>query len=165
MKTSSLILLAASCSLLLGTVSVSPNAVATEVNKASSEKQAGTAVTFRKSLLQLVRSNMGPLGEMAKGNIPMNADVIAKNAQRIEFLADMMHDYFDLDTTAYPVKTDAKDDVWKEHADFTSKVNDLVTAAADLQELVANNQEGDYGKGIGALGATCKACHDDYKKD
>ncbi|MFT5997247.1 MAG: cytochrome c556, partial [Glaciecola sp.] len=40
-----------------------------------------------------------------------------------------------------------------------------VTAAADLQALVANNQEGDFRKGIGALGATCKACHDDYKKD
>ena len=165
MQTSSFVLLAATCSLMLGAVSVAPSAIASEVKKASSEKQAATAVTFRKSLLQLVRSNMGPLGAMAKGNIPMDADVIATNSQRIEFLADMMHDYFTLDTTAYSVETDAKDTVWSDHVEFTSKVNDMVTAAADLQALVANDQEGDFKKGIGALGATCKACHDEYKKD
>lgn len=165
MKTSSIILLTALCSASLGTLVYSPTANTAEVKKATSEKQAGTAVTFRKSVLQLVRSNMGPLGAMAKGNIPMDADVIALNAARIEFLGDMMHDYFALDTTAYSVDTDAKDDVWTKHEDFTSKVDDLVTAAANLQELVANNQESDFRKGIGALGATCKACHDEYKKD
>ena len=108
---------------------------------------------------------MGPLGAVAKGNIPMNADAIALNLQSIEFLADMMHDYLTLDTTAYSVETDAKDTVWSDHVEFTSKVNDMVTAAADLQALVANDQEGDFKKGIGALGATCKACHDEYKKD
>ena len=165
MKTLSLVLIVTSCSLLLGAITASSGALASEVKQASSEKQAATAVTFRKSVLQLVRSNMGPLGAMAKGNIPMNADVIALNAQRIEFLADMMHDYFALDTRAFDVKTDAKDDVWKNHADFTNKTNDMVTAAANLQTIVANNQESDFRKGIGALGATCKACHDDYKKD
>jgi cytochrome c556 len=165
MKTSSLLIITAACSLVLGSVSVSPNALASEIRKASSEKQATAAVTFRKSVLQLVRSNMGPLGAMAKGNIPMNADVIAINAQRIAFLGDMMYDYFALDTTAYSVKTDAKDDVWKKYDNFTSKVNDMVGAAENLQALVANNQEDDFRKGIGALGASCKGCHDKFKKD
>lgn len=165
MKTSSIILLTALCSASVGSLFYSPIANTAEVKKATSEKQAATAVTFRKSVLQLVRSNMGPLGAMAKGNIPMDADVIALNAARIEFLGDMMHDYFALNTTTYSVDTDAKDSVWANHDDFTSKVNDLVTAAANLQELVANNQESDFRKGIGAVGATCKACHDEYKKD
>ena len=165
MKTSSLALLAACASLLLGSVCWSSNVQASEVNKASNEKQATTAVTFRKSLLQLVRSNMGPLGAMAKGEIPMDSDTIATNAERIEFLGNMMHDYFTLDTSGFPVATDAKDDVWKEYVDFSSKVEDMVFAAASLQELVANGQEGEFRKGIGALGATCKACHDKFKKD
>ncbi|MGB3725903.1 MAG: cytochrome c [Glaciecola sp.] len=133
--------------------------------KASSEKQAKTAVTFRKSVLQLVRANMGPLGAMAKGNIPMDAEVIAKNANRIEFLGNMMHDYFALDTSAYKLDTDAKSNIWSNHEDFSAKTNDMVVAAANLQALVANNEEGDYRRGIGALGGTCKACHDEYKQD
>jgi len=136
-----------------------------EVKKASSEKQASTAVTYRKSLLQLVRSNMAPLGAMAKGNIPMDADTIAKNAERIEFLGSMMHDYFMLDTSGFELNTDAKSDIWKNHDDFSNKVNDMVSAASELQKMVAQNQEGSYRKGIGALGGTCKACHDKYKVD
>lgn len=133
--------------------------------KATSEKQAKAVVTYRKSVLQLLGSNMGPLGAMAKGNIPMDADVIATSAQRIEFLGEMLHDYFTLDTTGYTLDTAAKPKIWKNHADFTAKIDDLISAAADLQELVANNQESDFRKGIGALGATCKACHDEYKED
>lgn len=165
MKTSSIILLTALCSASASALLFSPIAHAAEVKKATSEKQAATAVTFRKSVLQLVRSNMGPLGAMAKGNIPMDADVIALNASRIEFLGDMMHDYFALDTTAYSVETDSKDNVWENHEDFTSKINDLVSASANLQALVANNQSSEFRKGIGALGASCKGCHDEYKKD
>ncbi|MDT0593977.1 c-type cytochrome [Glaciecola petra] len=133
--------------------------------KATSEKQANAAVTFRKSLLQLVRSNMGPLGGMARGNIPMNAETIGKNAERVAFLASMMHDYFELDTTAFDVNTDAKSSIWKNKDDFNAKIDDMVSAAAKLQDLVAKNDEGNFRKGIGALGATCKACHDEYKKD
>jgi cytochrome c556 len=165
MKKLSSILLAATSAVALTTVPVSTSVLASEVTKASSEKQASAAIKFRKSLFQLVYSNMGPLGAMAKGNIPMDADVIAKNAQRIEFLGTMMNDYFALDTSAFSVETEAKDIIWKEHADFTDKINGMVTAAADLQELVANNQESDFRKGIGAVGASCKACHDKFKED
>jgi cytochrome c556 len=146
-------------------ISLTGIANAQELKKASSKKQADTVVTFRKSLLQLVRANMGPLGAMAKGNIPMDADTIALNAQRIEFLGGMMHDYFATDTRDFDVNTEAKNDIWTNYDDFSSKADDMVAAASSLQELVANNQEGDYRKGIGRLGGTCKACHDDYKKD
>ncbi len=142
-----------------------PALASDSVRQAQSEKQAKTAVTFRKSVLQLVRSNMGPLGAMAKGNIPMNADVIGTNAHRIEFLASMMHDYFELDTTKYSVDTDAKDLVWKEHKDFTQKTQDMVDAASALKVLAEKGEESKFRKGIGSLGATCKACHDKYKKD
>jgi len=134
-------------------------------SKATSEKQAKAHVTFRKSVLQLFRANMGPLGAMAKGNIPMDGDVIATNAERIEFLGMMLHEYFALDTSGYDLDTNAKSDIWKNYDDFKAKNDDLVTAAGNLVEMVANGEESDYRKGISNLGATCKACHDDYKKD
>ena len=134
-------------------------------NQAKSEKQAKSAITFRQSLLQLIRSNMGPLGGMAKGHIPMDTAVIATNSERIEFLASMMHDYFELNTTAYSLETAAKNNIWKNHEDFSQKIDALVSAAADLNALAKANKEDDFRKGIGAVGAACKACHDDYKAD
>ncbi|ARD43419.1 cytochrome c [Colwellia sp. PAMC 21821] len=165
MKTlSSLLLLTATIS-AASFLPLTASAQATEVRQASSEKQAEAATTYRKSVLQLMSSNMGPLGAMAKGKIPMNAEVITKNAERIAFLAPMMHDYFSLDTSKFNLKTDAKDSIWSNHKDFSHKIDDLVTAANNLKMVGEKNDAGSSKKAIGAVGGSCKSCHDDYKKD
>jgi cytochrome c556 len=133
--------------------------------EAKSEKQANNAVKFRQSIFQLVRSNMGPLGGMAKGQIPFNEQTMEVNGQRIEQLGLMIEDYFALDTTPIDVKTGAKDSIWKNRDDFNSKAMDMVKAAQALQLVAKSKDESNYRKAIGAVGATCKACHDDYKKD
>jgi cytochrome c556 len=134
-------------------------------NTVNSDKQAQTAVQFRQAILQLVRSNMGPMGAMAKGDIPYNADVMELNSLRIEQLGLMMEDYFVADTRAFDVDTGALDAIWDNQADFNQKAQDMVNAAINVREVASARTEDDYRKAIGALGATCKACHDDYKKD
>jgi len=146
----------------LSSVLIGTNAVAMSVE---SEKQAKAAVQFRQAILQLVRSNMGPLGAMAKGNIPFDAEVMQKNGERIEQLGLMMEDYFAPDTRAFDVSTDAKDSIWENQADFNSKAQDMIDAAIQVQEVASAGMSDDYRKSIGALGATCKGCHDEYKKD
>lgn len=149
-------------SLALATTLTTPFVIAKE---ASSEKQANTAVQFRQAVLQLVRSNMGPLGGMAKGQIDYDAEVIRVNAMRIEQLALMMGDYFELDTRKFPVKTEAADIIWEEMSDFESKRQDMVDAAATLQKIALAKDESNYRSAIGTLGSTCKACHDKFKTD
>jgi cytochrome c556 len=130
-----------------------------------SEKQAKATVQFRQAILQLVRSNMGPLGAMAKGEMPYDADVMMKNGQRIEQLGLMMDDYFAPDARAFDIETGAKDEIWENMADFNEKSLNMVNAAIAVQQVAKAGNEDEYRKTIGALGATCKACHDDYKKD
>jgi cytochrome c556 len=91
--------------------------------------------------------------------------VITKNAERIAFLAPMMHDYFSLDTSKFNIKTDAKDSIWSNHKDFSNKIDDLVTAANGLKMVGEKNEKDSFKKAIGAVGASCKSCHDDFKKD
>jgi cytochrome c556 len=134
-------------------------------NTVNSDKQAQTAVQFRQAILQLVRSNMGPMGAMAKGDIPYNAEVMELNSLRIEQLGLMMEDYFVADTRAFDVDTGALDAIWNNQADFNQKAQDMVNAAINVKEVASARTADDYRKAIGALGATCKACHDDYKKD
>jgi cytochrome c556 len=134
-------------------------------NPVSSEKQANTAVQFRQAILQLVRSNMGPMGAMAKGDIPYDAQVMELNSLRIEQLGLMMEDYFVADTRAFDIETGALDTIWDNQADFNQKAQNMVDAAIKVREVASANATDDFRKAIGALGATCKACHDDYKKD
>lgn len=129
------------------------------------EKQAKNAVEFRQSIFQLVKSNIGPLGAMARGKAPINEEVIATNSLRLEQLGLMISDYFEADTRGAGVKSGALDKIWDNKDDFNSKANDLVVASKNLQKVVANKETGEYRKAIGKVGATCKACHDDYKAD
>ena len=136
------------------------NAAATP---AKSEKQAKRAVEVRKALFTLVGQNMGPLGAMAKGRMPMNAEVAKTNAVRLEQLSLMIEDYFKTDTTKFDVDTKAKPDIWKNHADFAAKIDDLTKAAQALSVAAASGDEGSIKKAIGGVGKTCGSCHDDYK--
>lgn len=132
---------------------------------AKSERQAANAVQFRQALLQLVRSNMGPLGGMARGQIPMDVEVVKTNSERLEQLSVMLPDYFATDTTAFSVETEALPKIWSNMDDYLSKANDLTVASQALQVAAATGNEGAIRKAIGKVGGTCKACHDAYKAE
>lgn len=136
-----------------------------EVTEASSEKHAKAATQYRQAVFQLVRSNMGPLGGMAKGALPFDESVMQTNAVRLEQLADMMGDYLAVDTRKFDVETGAKDEIWDTFSDVEKKVMALKTAAQGLQAAVKAGDESAYRGAIGKIGASCKSCHDDYKKD
>lgn len=133
--------------------------------EASSEKQARTALKFRQSLFQLIRSNMGDLGAMAKGHKPFDAAVMEKNGMRLEQLSLMIEDYMALDTRKYDIDTEALDKIWVEKEAFAEKVAALTTAAKALQVAAKSGNEDGFRPAIGAVGKTCKGCHDDFKAD
>ena len=108
---------------------------------------------------------MGPLGGMAKGALPFNESVMQTNAVRLEQLASMMADYLSVDTREYNVDTGAKDAIWENFSDVETKIAALNTAAQGLQTAVEAGDESAYRNAIGKIGASCKSCHDDYKKD
>jgi cytochrome c556 len=138
---------------------------AVSAQEASSEKQAKSAAQFRQALLQLVRSNVGALGAMAKGAIPMDAQTIETNASRLEQLALMMDDYFALDTSKFDIDTEALPKIWENRADFATKVDALTDASKGLKTAAMNGDEGAYKAAIGSVLKSCKGCHDSYKAD
>lgn len=132
---------------------------------ATSEKQAAAATQFRQALLQLVRSNVGALGGMAKGVIPMDAEKIQLNTMRIEQLSLMMDDYFMVDTRKFDVETEALPKIWDNYSDFQSKISDLTAAVQELNKTAIAGNEGEFKTKIGAVLKTCKGCHDEYKAE
>lgn len=122
-------------------------------------------VEVRQSLLKLVRWNMGPLANMARGRAPLDIEVVETNSARIEGLFGMMDDAFATDTRGADVDTDALDSIWEEREAFAEKISAAKQAAADLNAAAAAGDEDSLVAGIGALGRTCGSCHDDYKAD
>lgn len=133
--------------------------------EATSEKQARTALKFRQSLFQLIRSNMGELGAMAKGHKPFDAAVMEKNGMRLEQLSLMIADYMALDTRKFKTDTEALDKVWEDKEEFAKKIEALTKAAQALQLAAKAGDESKFRPAIGAVGRTCKGCHDAFKAD
>ena len=141
------------------------SSIAAYAEPASSEKQARAATKFRQSLFQLVRSNMGPLGGMARGQIPFDAAVMEKNGMRMEQLGLMMADYLAVDTRKYKVDTEALDKIWENHDEFGTRIQDFISATQNLQTVAKAGDESKFKAAIGGVGRTCKGCHDNFKAE
>ena len=70
---------------------------------------------------------------------------------------------FRSDTSAFDLDTEALDNIWADFDNFSSKAAASAQAAADLA-AAAEQDQGSAMKAFGALGASCKACHDDYRQ-
>ncbi len=121
------------------------------------------AVETRQGLLKVVGFYMGPIVGMAREQIPYDADRIKANAERIAALAPMIPDVFRSDTRGSDVPTEALDKIWDNSADFADKAATVAARAADLAAATANGQ-GATMQAFGAMGGSCKACHDEYRQ-
>jgi len=153
----SVLALTVSTSLVVATTSLA--------QPASSEKHAAYATELRQSIFKLLGSNMGPLGAMAKGKIPLDAKVVEKNAVRINQLSLMIADYTRTDTTKFDVKTEALAKIWQEPEHFSKDIDKLTIASSKLIAAAKSNNESDIKKAIGGVGKTCGGCHDHFKEE
>ena len=153
----SILALTVSTSLVVATTSLA--------QPASSEKHAIYATELRQSIFKLLGSNMGPLGAMAKGKIPLDAKVVEKNAVRINQISLMIADYTRTDTSKFDVKTEALAKIWQEPEHFSKDIDKLTVASSKLIAAAKSNNESEIKKAIGGVGKTCGGCHDDFKEE
>ncbi len=132
---------------------------------AKSEKHAKGVLKMRKAVFSLLGSNMGPMGAMAKGKIPMDAQVVEKNATRINQLSLMIADYMATDTSTFKLDTDALAKIWTEQDKFAEKTQALTDASQALIKVAQSGDEDAIKKAIRGVGASCGGCHDDFKAD
>jgi cytochrome c556 len=119
-------------------------------------------VKQRQAAMTLLGKYFGPLGGMAQGKVPFNAQVVQRNADYLALLSQMPWDGFDPSTANE--KSRAKPELFKEtqkvkeHIDrFQGEVKKLQTAAKGGDEKAIKAQ-------IGAVGKTCGSCHDAYRE-
>lgn len=119
-------------------------------------------VKQRQAAMTLIGKYFGPLGGMAQGKVPYNADVVKRNAGYLDALSKMPWDGFrentqDIKSRALPaVFSDTAK--FKEAQDrFTGEVSKLVTAVGGGDEAAIKSQ-------LAAVGKSCGACHNDFRQ-
>lgn len=128
---------------------------------ASAQVKPETLVKQRQSAMVLVAKYFGPLGGMAQGRAPFNAEVVARNAGYLEVLARMPWDGFtdatkDVKSATLPAAfTDPK---------FKQGQEQLQTAIANLAAVAKSGDEAKIKAAIGEVGKTCSGCHDNFRE-
>jgi cytochrome c556 len=118
--------------------------------------------SYRQSWFALVALNFGPMASTVKGEMPWNDEMMQGWANDLSTLTtlNIMRGFGDGSDKG---TTRAKPEIWQNKADFESKMGDLKTAVAALQTAVDGGDRKAIADGVGDVGKTCKACHDEYK--
>lgn len=130
-------------------------AVAQDVNR---------AVKARNGQMAIISYNMGLLGDMAKGAMPYDAAMASgavtnlANAARMDVLTLWPEGS---DNESHPT-TRAAPAIWSDMAGFEAKFAEMATAA-EAQLETAGTGEDAVRAAAGAIGGTCKGCHETYR--
>jgi len=128
------------------------------------KSKAQRTIEYRQSALTLLGWNIVPVAGMVKGEIPWDQKALEIHAMRLAQVAPMIAEGFPPDSqTGAP--TDAKPDIWKNPDDFKAKARDLEVATAKFAETAKGGDRKAIAAGLGEVGGTCKACHDQYRAD
>ncbi len=120
----------------------------------------GKVQKARQSMFQVVGWDMGILASMAKGEKPFDAQTAEKAAKGMNAIAESLSGTFlegSYDGSKVKSDINTKQALFKENLNaFVNESKNMVSAANTLDSLKAQ---------MGKLGATCKACHDNFRTE
>ncbi|MBC7706798.1 MAG: cytochrome c [Rhodoferax sp.] len=121
------------------------------------------AIKYRKAALTVMSTHFGRVAGMANGRIPFNAASAVDNAAIAEMASKLPWAAFGEGTGTGDTR--AKPEIWTDNAKFKANAEKMQT---EMTKLVAATKTGNIDTikvAAGSVGGTCKACHDDFRKD
>jgi len=125
------------------------------------EKTQAASVDYRKSTFKMVKWHMGPMAGMVKGKIAYDAATFSSNANAMAALSGLADNGFLLKSPAENSRS--KTIIWENKADFDKKMQAFVSASEKLAIAAKSNNLDTIKPVFGALGKSCKGCHDEYR--
>jgi cytochrome c556 len=119
-------------------------------------------VKQRQSAMVLQAKYLGPIGGMLKGNIPYDADIVARNATFLENLSRMPWDGFAPSTQGEKSKT--KPEAFKDAAKFKQAAEALEEAATKLGAAARAKDQAGVKAAFGPVAKACGGCHDNFRE-
>ena len=137
-------------------------ALGATASSAFAQAKPEVLVKQRQAAMTLIGKYFGPLGGMAQGKVPYNAQVVQRNAGFLDNLSRMPWDGFDAGTQGE--KSRALPAIWKESDKFKEASSRFENETAKLYEVSRGGDEAAVKAQIGAVGKTCAGCHDNFRQ-
>lgn len=121
------------------------------------------AVKYRQSALTVMANSFGRIGAMVNGRAPFDAKVAQDNAHVVATLSTLPWAGFAANTES--LKSRAKSEIWKEAGKFKEASDKFVAEAAKLEAAAKTGNLDTIKTAFGAVGGSCKACHDAFRAE
>lgn len=124
-------------------------------------KNAEAAITYRQSVMQVQNHHLGRIFAMVNGRMPFDAKVAAEDAALLDTIDKLPFVAF-IDGSDKG-DTNAKPEIWKQRAKFDAAALKMQEDVAKLNAAAKTGSLDAIKAAAGAVGQSCKACHDDYQ--
>ena len=121
-----------------------------------------TLVKQRQAAMALQGKYWGPLGGMAQGKVPYDANIVARNAGYLEALSKMPWDGFNVSTKG--LKSEALPAVFSDTAKFKEAQDHLQREVTKLVAVSKGGDEAAVKTQLGAVGKSCSGCHENFRE-
>jgi len=117
------------------------------------------AIKYRQSALTLLGNQFGRLAPVVREQAPFDAAAVQKQTALLVQLAALPWEGFGPGTEGGK----ARDEVWKETPKFQQAATNMQTAMAKLDDAAKSGELAQVKAAYGAVGQSCKACHDSFR--
>ncbi len=121
------------------------------------------AIKYRKASFTVMAAHFGRLGAMANGRTPYDAKAAADNADVVATLSKLPWAAFGEGTDKGDTR--AKAEVWKEAAKYKEAADKMQAEIVKLNTAAKAGNIDALKAAFGPAAASCKACHDNFRKD
>ncbi|AOS81944.1 MULTISPECIES: c-type cytochrome [Hydrogenophaga] len=138
-------------------------AVAVSAPATAQFQRPDDAIKYRKASFTVLATHFSRVGAMANGRMPFDAKVAAESAGIAEAMSKLPWEAFGPGTDKGDSR--AEPEVWTEQAKFKAASEKMMTEVAKLNAAAKTGNLDQIKAAFGAAGASCKACHDDFRKN
>jgi cytochrome c556 len=139
-------------------------AIALVLPAAAQFQKPEDAIKYRKSVLTVMGNHFGRIGAMANGKVPFDAKAVQANAELVATLSMLPWSAFG-DDTKTGGETRAKPEIWAEMDKFKAAQTKMQDEVAKLNVAAKTGNPDQIKAAFGDAGKSCKACHDNYRKE
>jgi cytochrome c556 len=138
--------------------------LATALPAAAQWQKPEDAIKYRQSVFTVMANHFGRIGAMAQGRVPFDAKAAAENAVIVSDMAKLPWAAFGTGTDK-GMPNRAKAEVWSDGAKFKAAADKMVAEVAKLDAAAKSGNLDQLKAAAGAVGSSCKACHDDFRAE
>jgi cytochrome c556 len=121
------------------------------------------AIKYRKATFTVMAAHFSRLGAMANGRVPYDAVTAASNADVVAAMSKLPWAAFGEGTDKGDTR--AKPEIWKEAAKYKEAADKMQAEIVKLNTAAKAGNIDALKAAFGPAAATCKACHDNFRKD